>query len=185
LISPPLRQQWKQQQDPGLRALAARLEKPVDEAKSDLASLEKVVREGAGDPYQGKKIYKATCSACHRLFGQGGELGPDLTSFQRTDVGALLKQIVAPSAEIREGYEGWMVNTRDGRSFSGFLVQTNARTVVLRTPSAPELSLPRPEIEEMERSRLSLMPEGLLDPLTSEQIRNLFAYLRSTQPLND
>ena len=184
-ISATVRQQWKQHPDPALRGMAARLDTAVPEPKSDLALLEKVVRDGAGDPYQGKKIFNSACSACHRLFGQGGELGPDLTSFQRQDVGALIKQIVAPSAEIREGYEGWMVSTRDGRSFSGFLVQTNARTVVLRTPAAPELSLARPEIEEMERSSLSLMPEGLLDPLSSEQIRNLFAYLRSTQPLND
>jgi putative heme-binding domain-containing protein len=142
-----------------------------------------VIRGGTGDPYQGRTLFQNTCSACHRLFGQGGQIGPDLTVHDRTDLESMLLATVNPNAEIREGFENYAVETRDGRSLTGFLMEQDERTIVLRGLDNQNLTLPRADLAELKPAGISLMPEGLLDALTEQQIRDLFAYLRSTQPL--
>ncbi len=144
-----------------------------------------VLREGSGSPYPGKKLFLASCGKCHQLFGQGGQVGPDLTTFKRDDIANLLLHIVNPSAEIREGYETLLVSTKDGRVVTGFLVEKDNRVLVLRGADGQTISLRQDQVEELLSQRKSLMPEGLLDGLTDQQVRDLFAYLRSTQPLND
>lgn len=143
------------------------------------------VTQAAGSPYDGKKIFKETCAKCHKLFGQGGEIGPDLTSFKRDDLEVMLLGIVNPSAEIREGFETFLIVTDDGRALSGFMVDQDPQVVVLRGADGQSVTVPRARIEEMLPQRKSLMPEGLLKDFTEQQARDLFAYLRSTQPLND
>jgi putative heme-binding domain-containing protein len=95
----------------------------------------------------------------------------------------LLLSILQPSAEIREGYENYVVRTADGRLLSGLLVDQDAQVVVLRTADGQSHALPRDEIEDLRASRTSLMPAGQLQPLSDQQIRDLLAYLRSPQPL--
>jgi putative heme-binding domain-containing protein len=117
------------------------------------------------------------------LFGQGGQIGPDLTSFKRDDLGNMLLGIVNPNAEIREGYENHLVETKDGRSLNGFLVDKYNQVVVLRGLDGQNVTLEQKDIAGMRAAGMSLMPEGLLEAFTDEQVRDLFAYLRSTQPL--
>ncbi len=140
---------------------------------------------GAGDPYPGKKLYVQMCGKCHTLHAQGGKIGPDLTTYKRDDIRQMLIHIVNPSAEIREGFETQVAVLKDGRVVTGFLVEQDPQTVSLRAPDGQTVSLERVELEELIKSRKSLMPEGQLKELTDEQLRNLFAYLRSSQPLND
>jgi putative membrane-bound dehydrogenase-like protein len=143
-----------------------------------------VVREGTGgDPYAGRSVFLASCGACHLLHGQGGAVGPDLTKFKRDDLDALLLNIVNPNAEIREGYESFLISTRDGRLVTGFLVEQDPQVVVLRGLDGQNITLTRAEVQEMKAAGVSLMPEGLLDALDEKQVRDLFAYLRITQPL--
>lgn len=164
---------------PGVReATSAELEK-------EITRLSEVVNLTTGSPYAGKKLFMENCGVCHRLFNKGGEIGPDLTVYKRDDLGNLLLNIVNPNAEIREGYESFRVETKDGRMIAGFLADKDSQTVVLRTPEGQTVPLPRSEIESMEPAGGSLMPEGLLSHLGDQQVRDLFAYLRSTQPLND
>jgi putative heme-binding domain-containing protein len=125
------------------------------------------------------------CGVCHRLFARGAEVGPDLTAYQRTDLPGLLLNILNPSAEIREGYEAFTVETKDGRNLTGFVVDKDPQVVVLRTADARTVSIPRNDVESMERAPGSIMPEGLLTGLSDAEVRDLFAYIRSTQPLND
>ena len=143
------------------------------------------VLAGAGDPYPGKKLYMQMCGKCHTLHATGGKIGPDLTTYKRDDIRQMLIHIVNPSAEIREGFETQIAVTKDGRVVTGFLVEQDPQTVSLRSPDGQTVSLERSELEELNKSRKSLMPEGQLKDLTDEQLRNLFAYLRSSQPLND
>ena len=93
--------------------------------------------------------------------------------------------IVNPSAEIREGFESFLVLTDEGRTASGFLFDQDNRVVVLRGVDGQNITLPRDQIEEMLPQKKSLMPEGLLKPMTPQQVRDLFAYLKSAQPLNN
>ncbi|WP_373650365.1 PVC-type heme-binding CxxCH protein [Schlesneria sp. DSM 10557] len=140
---------------------------------------------GAGDPYPGKKIYMQMCGKCHTLHADGGKIGPDLTTYKRDDIRQMLLHIVNPSAEIREGFETQVAVLKDGRVVTGFLVEQDPQTVTLRSPDGQTISLERSELDELNKSRKSLMPEGQLKDLSEEQLRNLFAYLRSSQPLND
>ena len=153
------------------------------EMQSQIVRLSETVRNGSGSPYEGQKLFMASCGACHTLFGKGGQIGPDLTTFKRDDLDNMLLNVVNPSAEIREGYENYLVATKDGRTLSGFLADKDDRVIVIRGLDGQNTALPRDQIAEMKSAGMSLMPEGLLDGLNEQQVRDLFAYLRSTQPL--
>jgi len=156
-----------------------------EEMEKEIARLSEVINLTTGSPYSGKKLFTESCGVCHKLFGKGGEIGPDLTIYQRGDLPNLLLNVVNPNAEIREGYESFNVETSDGRELTGFLADQDAHVIVLRTPDGQSLALPRAEIRDMSAAGMSLMPEGTLAHLGDQQVRDLFAYLRSTQPLND
>lgn len=155
------------------------------ELQSLTARLAACVRSGPGVPKPGQKIFLDQCARCHTLYGKGGKVGPDLTTYRRDDLESMLRNIVNPSAEIREGYSCYVVATTDGRTLTGVLVDQDKNVVVLRAGDGKELTLPRDSIDEMKPSQSSLMPEGLLKGLSEQQVRDLFAYLRSTQPLID
>lgn len=154
-----------------------------DALRAEVEKLLQVVAQGSGNPYAGKKLYAQSCGKCHKLFTDGGAIGPDLTSYKRDDLRGILMNVVNPSAEIREGFEHFLVQTADGRSLSGFIAESDAQVVVLRGVDGQNLSLPRDEIEDMRVVRVSLMPTGLLKQFDDQQVRDLLAYLRSTQPL--
>jgi putative heme-binding domain-containing protein len=91
--------------------------------------------------------------------------------------------VVHPNAEIREGYENFTARTLDGRVLSGFLAEQDDKMIALRGFDGQNVTLARSEIAGLQPAGASLMPEGLLDGLDDQQIRDLFGYLRSTQPL--
>jgi putative heme-binding domain-containing protein len=155
------------------------------EMDQEISRLARALAEGHGDPYNGKRLFTAACASCHLLFNQGGDIGPDLTSFNRRDENNLLLAIVNPSAEVREGYENFSVEMRDERALSGFIVEQDDRRVILRGFDGQNVVLPRDEIDSLQPAGMSLMPEGLTTGLDDQQARDLFAYLRSSQPLNE
>jgi putative heme-binding domain-containing protein len=155
------------------------------ELEKEITRLAAVVQSGTGVPKNGRPIYQNSCAKCHVLFGQGASVGPDLTSFKRDDLETMLLHIVNPSAEIREGYESYFALTKDGRTVSGLLVDKDSNILVLRGVDGRDVTLRHDNIDEMEKAKTSLMPEGLLKDLTDQQVRDLFAYLRMTQPLID
>lgn len=155
----------------------------AQQLKEEIDRLTQVLAAGAGNPYPGKVHFMATCGKCHTLFDGGGKIGPNLTTYKRDDLRGMLQSIVAPSAEIREGFEQYQVLTDDGRSLSGFIEDQDAQVVTLKGEAGERVTVARAEIETMRAVPRSLMPEGILKNLSEEQIRDLFAYLRSTQPL--
>ena len=155
------------------------------EMAAEIGRLRQALADGHGDPYNGKRLYTTSCASCHRMFNQGGDIGPDLTSFNRRDENNLLLAIVNPSAEVREGYENFSVETRDERSLSGFIVEQDERRVILRGFDGQNVVFPRADIASLQPAGLSLMPEGLTTGLDDQQVRDLFAHLRSSQPLNE
>jgi putative heme-binding domain-containing protein len=176
--------------DPRIRELTTRHFGPIQpaapaELQARIAEYASTVRSGPGVPKPGQKIFLDQCARCHTLFGKGGKVGPDLTTYRRDDLETMLLNIVNPSAEIREGYASHVVALEDGRTLTGVIVEQDNNVIVLRTNEGKELTLPKAEIEEMKPAQKSLMPEGLLKDLTAQQVRDLFAYLRSTQPLID
>lgn len=155
------------------------------ELQKEIERLELVVRGGSGIPKPGKALFAQRCARCHTLFGEGGKVGPELTAFRRDDLATMLLSIINPSAEIREGYASYLVATGDGRTLTGSLVEQDTQRLVLRGADGRDVSLRRDEVDDMKPSAASLMPEGLTKDLTDQQIRDLFAYLRSSQPLID
>ncbi|KAA5546887.1 c-type cytochrome [Roseiconus nitratireducens] len=134
----------------------------------------------------GRSLFKKTCSQCHRLFGDGEQIGPDLTGSQRSSLTYLLENILDPSAVVGKDHRMSIVMTNDGRVLSGLVVSSNDKTLVLQTQSKLE-TLPAGEIQEIKETTLSPMPDGLLTTLTDAQIRDLIGYLmQPTQvPLAD
>ena len=118
------------------------------------------------------------------LFSAGGNLGPDLTSYQRDQTDTLLLSIINPSAEIRSGYEMVTVKTIDGRTLSGFLARNEIEMLSLRIIGGNEVILRRDELLSIELQPGSLMPAGLLNGLSDSQLQDLWSYLRSPQPLS-
>jgi len=183
----PIVRRLKLHKDPKLVALADELwpgtgSPTTAEMEKTIARLTTVASASGGDPYRGRDLF-ATCATCHTLHGEGGHIGPDLTAYQRDNLNALLTAIVNPSAEIREGYENLTVTTTDGRTLAGFLAEQDDQTLTLRTLDNQTLTLPKTHIASKQASGQSLMPEGLLTTLDDTAIRDLFSYLRTTQPL--
>lgn len=174
--------------DPAIARLTAKHFESVRGAtnaqmQEQITQLAKVVKSKPGDVYQGKELFTNSCAKCHLMFGEGGRIGPDLTQYQRDDVVRMLLHIVNPSAEIREGYESYTIITVDGRVLSGFLFDQDKQVIVIRGVDGQNITVPREDIDEMLKQSRSLMPERLLDQMTEQQIRDLFAFLRSTQPI--
>ena len=147
-----------------------------------IAEVEAILKKGTGNPYQGEAVFMERCASCHKLFFKGGKIGPELTNYQRDNLGTMLISIINPNAEIREGFQYYGVQTKDGRSLSGFLVERDAQILVLRGLEGEDITLRQSEVKELQPIGRSLMPEGLLDHLDDTQLRNLFAYLRISQP---
>ncbi|VAX38531.1 hypothetical protein MNBD_PLANCTO02-2731 [hydrothermal vent metagenome] len=137
----------------------------------------------SGDVYNGRKLFLNSCAKCHRLFNDGKRIGPGLTAYKRDDSLRMLLNIVSPSAEIREGYEQYLVVDLDGKIATGFLFDQDKNVVVLRGADGQNITIKRDNIDEMIRQKKSLMPEGLLSKMTDQQIRDLFSYLKIGQPL--
>ncbi|HUS35676.1 MAG TPA: PVC-type heme-binding CxxCH protein [Verrucomicrobiae bacterium] len=165
------------------KIFGAEKKQTTGETQVEIDRVNKILASGSGSPYEGFKVFGAACGVCHRLFDQGGQIGPDLTAFKRDDLQNMLLNIVHPNAEIREGYVNYMVTTKDGRALTGFLADEDKQTVVIRGIDGANMTIARADIDEMKPTGFSLMPEGLLQSLEDQQIRDLFAYLRSTQPL--
>lgn len=156
---------------------------PATDWNRRIAAIETVLKGGPGNPYAGEPHFTARCAACHKLFFKGGKVGPDLTHYQRDNLGTMLLSIVNPNAEIREGFEYVLLETKDGRSLSGFLVERDAQVVVLRGLDGEDIPLRQADVKELRPVGRSLMPEGLLDGLGDRELRDFFAYLRISQPI--
>src|SRR5262249_5877642 len=128
------------------------------------------------DRRRGRALFDRVCASCHRLHGQGSEIGPDLTGSGRENLDYLLENIVDPGAAVSADFRMVVVAMSDGRILNGLVKAQTARTLTLQTQTEA-LSLDRSEIEGVRPSASSLMPDGLLDPLKPEEIRDLIAYL--------
>ncbi len=156
---------------------------PAADWNRRIAAIEAVLKSGPGNPYAGETHFTARCASCHKLFFKGGKVGPDLTYYQRDNLGTMLLSIVNPNAEIREGFEYVLLETKDGRSLSGFLVERDAQIIVLRGLEGEDIALRQADVKELRPVGRSLMPDGLLEGLSDTALRDLFAYLRISQPI--
>jgi putative heme-binding domain-containing protein len=132
-----------------------------------------------GDAPRGRVVFNKVCAQCHTLFDTGGKVGPDITGANRGDLNYLLETILDPNAVIPNDYRASTIETKDGRSITGIVKQQDDKSVTIATQTET-LVLPRNEIDSMQQSELSMMPEGLLAPLTDQEVRDLIYYLGRT-----
>jgi putative membrane-bound dehydrogenase-like protein len=130
------------------------------------------------DAGNGRAVFARTCAACHTLFDTGGNVGPNLTGSQRSNLDYLIENIVDPSAIVAKDYLLTTVRTKDGRVIDGIIVQENESVLVLRTPTG-DTRMPKDEIDRRKTSPVSMMPEGLLEGLPRNDARDLLHYLQS------
>jgi putative membrane-bound dehydrogenase-like protein len=131
-----------------------------------------------GDRRNGRRIFSKTCAACHTLFGEGGKVGPDITGSNRANLDYILDNIVDPSAVLGKDYRMTVIATNDGRIISGLVQKETDSALTVRTINDTVI-VARSEIEDRKLSKLSVMPERLLDTFKSVEVRDLIAYLRS------
>jgi putative heme-binding domain-containing protein len=142
-----------------------------------IAEVAKLVAENKGDAQGGAAVYQALCSACHRYLGKGGNIGPNLDAYQLNNPGFIIPAVVDPNLGIREEFAGFNVITKDNQRLTGFIAQNAPRFIVLRDLAQNSITLPRAEIKDLKAMPVSLMPEGITDGLTDQQVSDLFAYL--------
>ena len=137
-----------------------------------------------GDVRRGHAVYhssKATCAACHRLGHAGGTTGPDLTHVGKTRTERdILESILFPSLSFVRSYEPMQVITQDGKTINGVIREENAHDYVFATGPDQTIRVPREEIDEMQPSKVSIMPAGLDKQLTPQELADLVAFLKST-----
>ena len=133
-------------------------------------------------PANGRRLFTQHCAICHKLFGEGTALGPDLTGADRRNRDFLLTSVIDPSAAIRGEYVAQVVATTDGRTLIGLIADSTPQGVTLVDAKNQRTFVRRDRIESMTPSPVSLMPEKLLDNLNHDEIRDLFSYLQSDGP---
>jgi putative heme-binding domain-containing protein len=147
------------------------------EKNQAIAKYSKLIKSGTGDINKGRILYLANCGYCHRLFNEGGNIGPDLTGYERSNVNYFLLNVVDPNADIREGYGLHRFVTKDGRTLEGKLAASNGDTHTIQTQSGKEIILSVSQISEMKALPVSIMPERILNRLSDQEVRDLFAYI--------
>jgi putative membrane-bound dehydrogenase-like protein len=130
-----------------------------------------------GDASRGRVVFDRACGQCHTLFDVGGKVGPDLTGSHRGDLDYILENMVDPNAVIPNDYRTSTLDTKDDRVITGIVKAQDDKSVTIVTPTETLVIL-RDEIASLMLSELSMMPEGLLEPLAEQEIRDLIYYLR-------
>jgi putative membrane-bound dehydrogenase-like protein len=153
--------------------------KTSEEKESRMRELAALLAEPHGDAIRGKQLFTQACATCHKLHGEGANLAPDLTGYERDNLQFWLLAVVDPSAGIREEYTNFELETTDGLLLTGFIVERGADSVTIEDGEQGRVPISKSRIKSLKASATSRMPEGLLDALSEQQIQDLFAYLRS------
>jgi putative heme-binding domain-containing protein len=127
---------------------------------------------------QGRKLFQEHCQKCHKLGTDGFEVGPDLLTARTRADETLVADVMDPSNQITVGYDNYTVITVDGRIFTGVLSDETATSITLRREQAAADVILRKNIEEMEASQLSMMPENMEELITPQDLAHLLGFLR-------
>ncbi|HCK71668.1 MAG TPA: hypothetical protein DHW38_08815, partial [Planctomycetaceae bacterium] len=138
------------------------------------------LRHSGGEIAAGKTLFKKHCAVCHKLFGEGEKIGPDLTNENRQDRAALLANIVDPSAVIKRDYLASIITTKNGQVLSGIISNRTGDTITLVDTQRKQQTIRASDVESIMPSSTSLMPVNIMKEFTAEQVRSLFKYLQSS-----
>jgi putative heme-binding domain-containing protein len=143
------------------------------------------LRDNPGDPVAGQRVFKNLCGQCHTIYGEGQNVGPDLTGNGRASFEQLVSNVFDPSLVIGPAYQVTTVVTRDGRNLTGLIAEDNEQRIVIRLPGEGEEAVPKNQVKYTRTSRLSMMPEGVESLLERKDLIDLFAFLSLDKPPGD
>lgn len=134
----------------------------------------------ASDAAAGRVMYEQSCMSCHVLYGNGGDVGPELTGSNRANLDYLFLNLLDPNFDVQEQYRMVSVDTKDGQVLDGIIGEQDDQKLVLKMTTGDRV-IAKSDIESVFVHEISMMPEGLLDSLEQEDALNLIKYLKSNQ----
>jgi len=135
--------------------------------------------EAGGSAELGRQLFATRCLTCHQQGGRGGRIGPALDGLGLTGTEAILRNVLTPNAAMEGGYRAFRVVTRDGRVVQGLLVSQDAEAIVIRQPDTADLRIPARDVAQAGFTGVSIMPEGLLEAMSPQEVSDLFAHLQT------
>jgi putative heme-binding domain-containing protein len=166
--------------DEAIKSAAGKhLSLPAAAGGEPLPPVAELVTRG-GDAFRGKELFATTgtCAKCHKVKGEGKEVGPDLSEIgSKLSKEALYVSILDPNAGVSFNYETWLVRTHDGTTLSGVLVSQTDDAVELKTAEAIVHKFARDDIEQMKKQPISLMPAELQKQLQAQDLVDIVEYL--------
>ncbi len=145
----------------------------------------RLLRTTQGDPVAGQTVFKKICAQCHKIYGEGQDVGPEITANGRNDFEQLLSNVFDPSLVIGPGYQATTVATTAGRVLTGLLVEDGKDRVMLKLQGGQVETIPRSQVDEIKMGAVSLMPEEIEKQLTTQEIADLCAFLCLDKPPSD
>lgn len=155
------------------------------EREKVVAEMSDYFRAHPGNPHRGRIVFRNLCAQCHTIYGEGGNVGPDITANGRASFEQLLSNVFDPSLVIGPAYQVTTVVTRDGRNLTGLIAEDNEQRIVVRLPGEGEETVPRNHVKYTRVSKLSMMPEGIESSLDRRDLADLFAFLSLDRPPED
>ena len=129
---------------------------------------------------RGRALFQRTCGQCHKLYGEGGEIGPDITGSNRNNLDYLLTNMLDPNAEIPNDYRTTILHTKDNRVLVGVIRRSEGQSVTIATP-AEVVTVAKRDVAAIDPQDFSMMPEGLVLAFKEDELRDLIAYLRGSR----
>jgi putative membrane-bound dehydrogenase-like protein len=151
-----------------------------DDRKQQMEHYRELIAASASrnaDLESGRQVFEKTCATCHKLYGRGAAIGPDLTGANRSNLDYLLENIVDPSAMVAAAFRTSVVELEDGRVLSGVVLNETDQRLELQT-ATELLNIDRQEVADISPTQQSLMPDGILQTLTDAQVVELLKYLQ-------
>ncbi len=139
----------------------------------------------AADPTAGRQVFEQSCGTCHKMYGEGGEIGPELTGSNRANLDYILSNMLSPSEVIQDDYKLVVITTHDGRTYMGNVSGEDERQVTLRVVGQDAVVIGKSTIQSREVTPNSMMPEGLLQALSDAQVLQLVSYLRTNEQVGE
>ncbi len=150
---------------------------PTEAKSQEMARIKGLLKTGLGDPEKGKLHYQARCALCHKLFDEGGQIGPELTGYDRANADFWLENLFNPSLEIREGFGAYIIKLKNGQILTGLMDAQDASGLVIKDMANNKTAVKQAEIDSLEASPVSLMPEALTTGMSEQDLKDFFAYL--------
>jgi putative membrane-bound dehydrogenase-like protein len=172
------REQLRRHKDPAIRDRATTLLATVTSNRGEVLDRFRPALTMEGDAGRGAPVFDRLCSACHRVRDRGHAVGPDITVYRSKAPEDLLVAILDPNAAVDARSSGYTLSLKDGRELTGVVVEETAAALTLVQPGGNRTRFARSEVDRLEVSSRSLMPEGLEEGLAPQDLADLMAWLR-------